>query len=410
MTRLTRRGLLASVGFGSAFLGPFLRQALSAGPVPRRFVFVVEGNAIEPIAFTSAATAAAIDAQATSSVLGRRWSYDLYGHTRPIEVAAGDLHTAIALDPLASDGTTADLTAKATVVLGLSSRITGGSHTTSFGALSSSRSTPALPAGQTLDAWLAALPAVRGSTPFDAVRVGVGSSNAILANCTCAFAAGRSAPVTLDPFLAYDNLFGFLPGSSGASSFGRRSDQLDFAIDDVNAALGAFSGNSRERAKLEAYLDSLLVIRQRQDDLSAIAAAIDPSDPSTAFPAPEDPATNPLYATGEHLDILAAQFENVTAALLGGLTNVAVITSGTGGDFGYMDYGRVLQRHPGVPVGLGRHDLHHGSGGDPAGTGAYVDAIHDVSREHVVMIADLARPKGRHDARSHRDPVPVRQR
>lgn len=393
MSRITRRGLLAGVGLGagSALFGPLLRQAMAGGPVARRFVFVVEGNAVEPLAFLSTGAEAAIDAEATGDVVGRRWSYDRYGHTAPIEVAAGDLGTARALDPLLSDGASVDLASRSAVVLGLSSRITGGGHSTSFGALSCSRSTPSMPAGQTIDAWLAERPGVRGATPFDAVRVGVGDRARILANDTCAFSAGRSAPVTLDPFLAYNSLFGFLPGSSGAVSFGRRNLQLDLALDDVEAALAAFGGNSRERAKLEAYLESLLVIRQRQDDLLAIASGIDPADPATAFPAPADPATNPLYATGDHLDILEAQFQNVTAALLGGLTNVAVITSGTGGSFGYMDYARVLQRHPGVPAGLERHDLHHGAGGDPGATGAFVDAIHDVTREHVAMIADLAR-------------------
>lgn len=391
MPRLTRRGLLAGFGLGAgaALLDPFLRQAIAGGPVARRFVVVVEGNAVEPLAFMSDRTQAEIETRATSPVTGRRWSYDRYGHTVPIEVAAGDMGTARALDPLQSGGV--DLTGKAAVVLGLSSRIAGGGHSAHFGALSSSRSTPSRPAGQTIDAWLAERPAVRGTTPFDAVRVGVGDRGDILANFTCAFAVGRSAPVTLDPLLAYNNLFGFLPASTGEASFARRSLQLDFAIDDVNAVLATFGGNSRERAKLEAYLDSLLVIRQRQDDLSAIASGIDPTDPSTAFPAPEDPSTNPLYGTGDHFDILEAQFENVTAALLGGLTHVAVLTSGTGGHFGYMDYARVLRNHPGVPAGLERHDLHHGSGGDPEATGDYVDAIHDVTREHVVMIAKLAR-------------------
>ncbi len=392
MPTLSRRGLLAalSLGAGAGLLGPMSR-AFAKGVPARRFVIVLEGNAIEPGAMTSAATATDIDAQATSSVIGRRWSYNLYGHTSPIEVAAGDMGTATALGPLLSDGSTTDLTTKAAVLLGLSNRIAGGGHSCHFGALSCSRSTPSRPAGQTIDAWLAEQGAVRGSTPFDAVRVGVGDRTDLLANDSCAFAIGRSAPVTLDPVLAYSNLFGFLPDSAGATSFSRRTLQLDFAIDDVNASLASFGGNSRERAKLEAYIDSLLIIRRRQDDLSAIADAIDPNDPSTAFPAPEDPSTNPLYGTGDRFDILEAQVDNVAAALLGGLTNVAVITSGTGGQFGYMDYDRVLSNHPGVPSGLERHDLHHNSGGDPSAVSDYVTAIHDVSREHVSLVAKLAR-------------------
>jgi hypothetical protein len=384
---ISRRGWLTGFGLGAGalMLQPFMRQAFAMALPARRFVFVVEGNCIEPITLTSQQTQLDIDAQATSASIGMRWSYNRYGHSAPIEVAAGELNTAKALDHLGTD-----LSAKSAVLLGLSSRITGGGHSSHFGALSSSRSTSSRPAGQTIDAWLSLQAAVRGTTPFDAVRVGMDDSNGILANYACAFAAGRSAPVTLDPTLAHNNLFGFIPGSAGETSFARRSMQLDFALDDVNAALATFPGNSRERAKLEAYLDSLLVIRQRQDDLSAVAAAIDPLDPSTAFPAPEDPSTNPLYGTGDHFDILESQFQNLTSALLGGLTNVGVITSGVGA-FAYVDYARVLQNHPGVPAGLQRHDLQHGAGGDPAGTGAYVDAVHDVSREHVRLIANMAR-------------------
>jgi len=386
---MTRRNLLQGLGLGAgaSLLTPFFRQALAMSVPARRFVFVVEGNCTEPLAFLSGDAYAAVDGAASSSIAGRRWMYQQYGHTSTIEVPAGDMGTAIALDPLLDDGSGIDLTTKSAVVLGLSSTITGGGHSTHFGALSCSRSRASRPAGQTIDAWLASQPDVRGSTPFDAVRVGVDSSGAILGNSTCAFDIAQSAPVTLDPDLAYRNLFGFLPGSSGEADFQRRTDLLDFASADIDVALAAFAGNSAERAKLEQYLASVEAIRARQDDLAAIAASIDPYDPTTAFPAPEDPSTNPLFGTGDHMDILEAQFDNVQAALLGGLTNVAVITSGTGGGFGYMNYARIFQSFPGVDNGLGRHDLHHGS----AANSEYVDAIHAVSREHVRLIGKLAR-------------------
>lgn len=389
MPRLTRRGLLAGFGFGAGAMmfDPFFRRAFAGGPDARRFVFVVEGNGLEPVNFITPDALAAIDASASQSIAALRWGYRYYGHTSPIELPGDDLGAAISLDPLRATDSRADLTEKAAVVLGLSSTITNGGHSTYFGALSSTRSTSSKPAGQTIDAWLAEQPGVRAATPFDAVRVGMCSDGAILANATCAFAADRSAPVTLDPTLVYQNLFGFIPGSSGAISFARRSMQLDFAIDDVQLALKAFPGNSRERAKLEAYLESLEIVRQRQDDLSAIAAGIDPKDPKTLFPSPEDPTTNALYGTGDHLDILEAQFENVAAALLGGLTNVAVITSGTGGDFPYVDYSRVLGDFSDITDGIGRHDLHHASG---SAQNSYADAIHAVSREHVRLIAELA--------------------
>ena len=120
MPRVTRRGLLAGAGLGAgaALLRPFLGQALAGGAVPRRFVVVIVGNAVEPLALMSDDTQAAIEGQATSPVTGLRWSYDRYGHNVPIEVPAGDLGTARALDPLGDLGarpsTTAALAVRST--------------------------------------------------------------------------------------------------------------------------------------------------------------------------------------------------------------------------------------------------------------------------------------------------------
>ncbi len=383
---LTRRRLLAGLGAGAgaALLGPFFRQAFASQGGPCRFVIVMEGNCIEPSALMSPDTRAALQAQTSDDLTGRRWMPREYGHTSTMTVNTGDLASARALSALAAGPSAIDLVSRSAVVLGLSSTITGGGHTTHFGALSSTRSTPARPSGPTIDAVLAAVPGVRGITPFDAVRVGIDDSSNRLGNVSCAFEEGRSAPVTLDPDLVYANLFGFVEGSSGHDAFQKRSDLLDFAHTDVTEALGAFSGNSAERAKLEAYLSSIEVVRQRQDDLQALAATYDPTNP---FPAPEDPSTNPLYASSDKLDRLQAQFDNVQAALIGGLTNVAVITSGTGGGFSRMTYQEILQNYGSIDTNLERHDLHHGSGGQQD----WIDAIHDVSGAHVQRIAGLAR-------------------
>lgn len=369
---ITRRNLLAgmSMGAGASLLSPFFRQAMATGPTPCRFVIVVEGNCIEPITMMSTATRAAIDAQATNDTTGRRWFPDRYGHTSPLTIAQGDLGTARSLDPLL--GTAGpDLTARSAVVLGLSSLISGGGHTTHCGALSSTRSGNGRPGGQTIDALLAAIPGVRQQTPFDAIRLGVDAGNSSLAHYTCAYGEGRSAPVIVDPTLAFNNLFGSVASAAGQASFNRRSELLDFANGDVNAALAQFSGNSAERAKLEEYLSSIEAIALRQQRLTGMSSTL------TAV-SPVDPATNPLYSSTDPLDHLQAQFDLATAALQGGLTNVAVLTSGTGAfDMAY----------PSIISGVQRHDLHHGSGGNQT----YIDAIHDVTRAHVSMIAKMAR-------------------
>ena len=368
---ITRRNFLAglSMGAGASLLSPFFRQAFATGPTPCRFVIVVEGNCVEPIAMMSTATRAAIDAQANGDTAGRRWFPERYGHTSPLLVQQGDLATAKALDPLATGGV--DLTSRSAVVLGLSSLITGGGHTTHCGALSCTRSGNGRPGGQTIDALLAATAGVRQQTPFDAIRLGVDADNSSLAHYTCAYGEGRSAPVIVDPTLAFNNLFGSVASAEGQASFNRRSELLDFANADVNAALAQFSGNSAERAKLEEYLSSIEAIALRQQRLTGMSGVLNGVVPA-------DPSVNPLYSSSDPMDHLQAQFDLATAALQGGLTNVVVLTSGTGAfDMAY----------PSIISGVQRHDLHHGSGGNQT----YLDAVHEVSRTHVSMIAKMAR-------------------
>lgn len=78
------------------------------------------------------------------------------------------------------------------------------------------------------------------------------------------------------------------------------------------------------------------------------------------------------------MDLIAAQFELVTAALLGGLTNVAVIGSATAGGLDIA--------YPSLIPDLSRHGLHHGSD-DPT----YLAVIHAATQLHVQYIARMAR-------------------
>lgn len=183
----------------------------------------------------STSTRAALEAQVIADVTGRRWYPQLYGHTSPL-LQTGDLGTASALSPLLPNGDL-DLTPLSSVTLGLSSTITGGGHTTNFGALSSTRSTSARAGGPTIDAVLAAEPAVRQQTPFDAIRVGVHARPEALGNATCAYGADRAAPTVMNPQLAYNNVFGSVAGAEGQAAFARRGTLLDYANADVTATL-----------------------------------------------------------------------------------------------------------------------------------------------------------------------------
>jgi hypothetical protein len=370
---MKRRSFLTGLSTltGAALLAPWGRQALAADTPPRRFVFVVEGNSYDPMVVMSKKAREAIAEQTTKDTTGMRSFSNFYGHNSPLLIQDGDLGTASALSPLLGTGGKLDLTGQSSVTLGLSSTITGGGHSTYFGGLSSTRSTPRQASGPTIDALLATLPDVRQSTPFDAVRVGVHASDTALNNSTCAFAAGRAAPVIMNPAIAYGNLFGSVADETGRAAFARRADLLSYAQTDVNAAIHHFSGSSTERVKLEAYLSSLEDLSKRHTQLIEIA-------PELESVVPDGPTVNDHYASEDDLEKLQVQFDLVTAALLGGLTNVAVIASGTGGHFG-LSYSNLID-------GMNRHDLHHGS--DVPET---LSIIHEVTRQHVDMVAQLAR-------------------
>jgi hypothetical protein len=367
---MKRRQFLAMLGssVGASLISPY---AMSTTLAPKRFVFVVEGNGLDPIGLISTQTLAAIQSESTDSLDGRRSFSSLYGHAGPI-VETGDLGTAPCLSPLLSTaGSQLDLTTRSSVTLGLSSKITGGGHVTYFGGLSSTRSSSSRPAGPTIDAVLGAISDVDEAMPFDVLRVGVDAGTEALRNTVCAYSTGRPAPVVVDPIQAYNSVFGSVAGPAGAAAFRRRGELLEHAWE---ASLGSLARttNSNARRKLTAYRDSLDTLRSRQSQLQQMAPVLE-------LVAPEDPATNPLYASQDSLLRLQSQFELVTAALIGGLTRVAVITAGAGGKFDMA--------YPSLVPELTRHDLHHLAGGDLS----LVPHIHAVTRRHVELIADMAR-------------------
>ncbi len=372
-TRWTRRDLLRALGLGAggAVMAPLLSRIASAGPAAtRRFVFIVEGNGFEPVTVLSSAARSAIDATASAPIGGDRWWPNKLRHASTLEVA-GSLETATALGALATGGDS--LLPHAAVVLGLSSKIAGGGHSAEHGVLSSARTIAGVAGGPTLDAHLAALPAVRGTTPFDAVRLGVApDAGRPLDFGTCAYGPGRSAPLMLQPAAAYNLLFGSVASEAGRLAFSRRGELLDFAAEDARATLAAFPPSSLERAKVESYLASVEELARRQERMLELEAEL-------AGSRPLGPEENPLYTSGSVLDRFRAQLELATAALLGGITNVCVVGCGTGGDFGVT--------YPEVISGVGRHDLHHGSDGNAR----YLEAIHEVTRLQVEAIAAMAR-------------------
>jgi hypothetical protein len=373
--RHSRRSLLRVAGAvaGAGLLSPLARQLVSADVTrPCRLVFFVEGNGFEPVTVLSDAARAALDATLPAPLGAERWWYQRYRHAAPLDVETSDLHTGRSLAALRVGAAGVDLVSKTTVVLGLSSRIIGGGHSGYHGALSSTRTVGGSPGGPTLDAYLA--PCVSPSQPFDVVRLGVGGT-AALDFGTCATDRGVGAPMIRSPRLAYETLFGATLSGPARDAFDERGILLDHARQDVTAVSAEFVGSSLERAKLEAYLSAIEALEQRHARLLGMRDALAPL-------APEPPSSNDLYTTSAGDDTTReaheAQFELVAAALLGDLTRLAVIGSGSGGEFSLL-----LSSISGV----GRHDMQHGSGRDPA----LLEAVHDVTAFKFDLVARLAR-------------------
>lgn len=386
MNHLSRRRFVQSLGLGAgaALLSPFLRQVVHAGEgPPRRFVIVVEGNGIYPYSFLSTKARHEVDQKASKPIDDELICYRAYGHSDPIEVPGDALATAPCLDPLAASGSLPSLENRAAVLLGLSSTITGGGHSPGFGSLACARSvnTPAI---ASIDSVLGNL--VKQQTAFDVLRLGInGHRDERLSYGTCALGAGKPAPLFNMPAVAYSTVFGVAGDVSQQAEFLEQQQLLDFTRGDVQRSLKAFSGSSTERLKLERYLEAVEVVQTRQAKLLAAKDTL-------AKLKPELPATNPLYKwqpnakpdQWHYLDLFEAQFQIATASLLGGLTNVVVLGSGTGQDFNVFDQS--------IDPDLARHDLQHGVySSDAAFRTKCRAAAAAVTRRHVSLVAAMAR-------------------
>lgn len=356
------RGGVATAGAAALSLGASRFVRAAAGP-HAKFVFVVEGNCVEPVAMLSPTARDAMNGMLRAPVGTNRWWYRDYQHSELTEVPTPDLAEALSLGPLGS------LASRSSVLYGLSCKASGGGHTPYHGAMSATRTVAGSPGGPTIDAYLASRVDAFAERPFDVLRVGVGDRP--INNQTCALDAGKPAPILLKPTTAYQVVLGAATGDRG---FARRGEMLAFAREDVTHRLADFGGPVAERAKLETYLASIEQVELQQSRLRGITL-----DPATL---PPPPADDPRYASASSMDRLSVQFDIATAALQGGLTQVAVIASSTGDDFGSVTYPSLVG--PGMP--LRRHELHHESAGDAA----IRDVIHQVSGKHVEYIARMA--------------------
>lgn len=290
---LDRRTLLkgVSAGSGGLLLAPFLESvaARAAGTFvpPKRVIFVLFDNG---------------------------WNA---GGCAPMDQ---DLNTKTTVSvPLAGKELPHDLKPFApfqdrlTIVQGLHGRHCAMGHGSGFAALSGIKGHDAAN-GETIDAALAKINP--GVIPLLALGILAGGNTATAYGIS---AWGRGAPIAFQcqPDRAYESLFGRVGATR--NDFLARKNLLDFVAGDVQRLRKRIAGPEREQ--LDGHLAALESLSRRDGLLSERFA-----NGELARHAPEQPATKPEKMT----ELVAAQCEIASAALVAGLTNTVTISSGMG--------------------------------------------------------------------------------
>ncbi|MBY0459318.1 MAG: DUF1552 domain-containing protein, partial [Gemmataceae bacterium] len=274
------------------------------------------------------------------------------------EVALKDrtLHTA--LDPLAP------FKDRLALVQGLSGRIALSDHSANHGALGCYPAKKG-PMAQTIDC------AVGEANPGIIPSVALGMAEKLDQTLNYQLSAagpGKANPVQCSPELAFKALFGSVAGGNSRAAFDRRTNLLDFMADDVKRTRDQLAGD--EKAKFDQYLEAFENLRDRQAKIDTIK-----DDLKT-----HAPKLDAKFAKPHECNRLEAQFEIAAAALITGLTNTVLLTSGGGGQH--------FPAFPELGIPVGGHHYGHG-GGVPGKT--YEDCFVAVRQYHCKLIAGLAK-------------------
>ncbi len=350
----TRRQLLKGVtlGAGGALLYPILSQLEAhasgeARPAPRRVVFVVQSNGMNPEHITPTGI------QPLTERGNRRPNNDTL-FERPLRDV--ELPVPItALTPFKN---------RLSLIRGLSGRIALSDHSANHGALGCYPANRG-PMAQTIDLALGdALPGI-----FRHVGLGIMNRADQTMNYSLSAAGpGRTTPIQCSPELAFRGLFGSVAGGNSRQAFDRRTNLLDFMADDVRRSRDALAGEERQR--LDPYLEAFETLRDRQGEIGRLQGLMRQHAPDLTERFRRPTETNRLEA----------QFEIAAAALIVGLTNVVTLTSGGGGQH-YISFPEL-----GIPV-----DGHHYGHGGGVPNMTYEQCFVAVRQFHCRLIAELAR-------------------
>ncbi len=294
--RVSRRNLLKGLALGSgSMLLPTMAQRILANGEGKtsapRFVFVIQSNGFDAV-------------QACPDSIPFQ-KYDDRDKFENIDLSDHKLPKGLA--PLE------ELKSKTTILQGLSGRCTGGGHSTHGGCIGLYRTSGAntSPQGITIDYQLGQ--AKPGILPWVGVGMASGAQDALM-NIS-ARAAHKSMQIILKPEKAYKAFFSVAAGGALEKNFHLKRNLLDYMVGDVKktrAALGSLAGE-----ELDAYLSAYDQLAARQYKLLKNKEIL-----KRAAPELDDRFTSEV-ATQR----LEAQFELATSSLIGGLSNVATITS-----------------------------------------------------------------------------------
>ncbi|QOV91949.1 DUF1552 domain-containing protein [Humisphaera borealis] len=346
----SRRDILKGfgLGVGASLLSPMLNQimAASAGkPAPRRVVFVTQSNGMNPDHVRPVGVA--------KTYRDRHPTND-----RLIETSIVDKQLHEAIEPLTP------FRDRMTLLQGLSGRIGISDHSANYGALGACPGNKG-PLWQTIDHAVAA--AIPGVVPH--VAIGVGANPGVLMNYRLSVSGpGQACPIVCSPELAFKSLFGAVADGADAKAFDQKSNLLDFMAGDVKRAQATLVGD--ERQKLDGYLAAFESLHKRQREIADMRGKLKEHAPALG--------AERLRPSASSL-ILESQFEIGAAALIAGLTNVLLLTSGGGGQ-GFGEFPEL-----GVPE---LHGIGHGSAQN--GRSA-AQCFVDLRRFHTGLIAGLAK-------------------
>ena len=292
----SRREMLKglTLGAGAMLLPPMAHRVLANAEGKTsapRFVFVVQSNGFDAIQ----ACPETIPFQKYAD-REKFETFDLAKHKLPKGLA-----------PLEA------LKSKTTILQGLSGRCTGGGHSTHGGCLGLYRTSGANTSPQSITIDYQLGQAKPGILPWVGVGMASGARDALM-NMS-ARAPHKSMPIILNPEKAYNAFFSVAAGGDREKNFHLKRNLLDYMVGDVKktrSALGSLAGE-----ELDAYLGAYDQLAARQYKLLENKETL-----KKAAPKLDDRFTSEV-ATKR----LEAQFELATSSLIGGLSNVATITS-----------------------------------------------------------------------------------